>query len=313
MLLRQFEYLNALAREGHFGRAAKACHVSQPTLSASIRKLETELGVQIVQRGHRFEGFTPEGKLVLSRARRILAQEAALRQELANMRGGLSGVLRIGAIPTALTVAPLLTTPLHAQHPLVRVSVESASSRDIVHRLSEFELDLGMTYVDGEPLGAVRALPLYRERYLLLTPHENEFAARDSISWAEAASTPLCLLSPAMENRRILDQNFADVGVTVTPVVETDNVEAIYAHVDTMRLSSVIVHAWLHMFGVPDGMRLVPLQRPQRSYQVGLVLADRDPEPMLARALLDIAQAVDIPGELNRALRRHLRKRQPES
>jgi len=313
MLLRQFEYLCALAREGHFGRAARACHVSQPTLSASIRNLETELGVQIVQRGHRFEGFTPEGKLVLLWAHRILAEQAALRHELASMRGGLSGVLRIGAIPTALTVAPLLTTPLHVQHPLVRVSLESVSSREIVHRLSEFDLDLGMTYVDGEPLGTVRVAPLYRERYLLLTPCESEFAGRDSISWAEAASTPLCLLSPVMENRRILDRNFAEAGVTVTPVVETDTVSAIYAHVGTMRLSTVIVHAWLHMFGVPDGMRLVPLQRPHRSYQVGLVLADRDPEPMLARALLDIAQLVDMPGELNRAVRRHLRNPQPES
>jgi DNA-binding transcriptional LysR family regulator len=307
MLLRQFEYLSALAREGHFGRAAEACHVSQPTLSASIRKLETELGVQIVQRGHRFEGFTPEGKLVLLWAHRILAEQEALRNELASMRGGLSGVLRIGAIPTALTVAPLLTTPLHAEHPLVRVSLESLSSREIVHRLSEFDLDLGMTYVDGEPLGTVRVVPLYRERYLLLTPGESELAGRDSISWAEAASAPLCLLSPVMENRRILDRNLADVGVTVTPVVETDTVSAIYAHVATMRLSTIIVHAWLHMFGVPEGMRLVPLQRPQRSYHVGLVLADRDPEPMLARALLDIAHLVDMPGELNRALRRHLR------
>jgi DNA-binding transcriptional LysR family regulator len=163
MLMRQLEYLSALAREGHFGRAAQACYVSQPTLSASIRKLETELGVQIVQRGHRFEGFTPEGKLVLSWAHRILAEQSALRHELAIMRGGLSGVLRIGVIPTASTVAPLLTTPLQAQHPLVRVSIESMSSREIVHRLSEFDLDLGMTYVDGEPLGAVRVVPLYRD------------------------------------------------------------------------------------------------------------------------------------------------------
>jgi DNA-binding transcriptional LysR family regulator len=313
MLMRQLEYLSALAREGHFGRAAKACHVSQPTLSTSIRKLETEFGVQIVQRGHRFEGFTPEGKLVLSWAHRILAEQSALRQELVSMRGGLSGVLRIGVIPTASTVAPLLTTPLHAQHPLVRVFVESTSSRDIVHRLSEFDLDIGMTYVDGEPLGNVRVVPLYRERYLLLTSCDGEFAGRDSISWAEAASTPLCLLSPVMENRRILNRNFAEVGVTVTPVVETDTVSAIYAHVDTMRLSTIIVHAWLHMFGVPEGTCLVPLERPPRSYQVGLVLADRDPEPMLARALLDIARLVDMPGELNRAARQHLKHPQPES
>jgi LysR substrate binding domain len=116
-----------------------------------------------------------------------------------------------------------------------------------------------------------------------------------------------------MENRRIIDRNFAEAGVTVTPVVETDTVSAIYAHVAAMRLSTIIAHAWLHMFGVPEGMRLVPLERPQRSYQVGLVLADRDPEPMLARALLDIARLVDMPGELNRAARRHLNNPQPES
>jgi DNA-binding transcriptional LysR family regulator len=269
--------------------------------------------VQIVQRGHRFEGFTPEGELVLSWAHRILAEQSALRHELTSMRGGLNGMLRIGVIPTASTIVPLLTAPSHAEHPLVRVSLESMSSREIVHRLGEFDLDLGMTYVDGEPLGPVRVVPLYRERYLLLTPHEGEFAGRASISWSAAASAPLCLLSPVMDNRRILDRNFAEAGATVSPVVETDTVSAIYAHVDTMRLSTIIVHAWLHMFGVPDGMRLVPLERPPWSHQVGLVLADRDPEPMLARALLDTARLVDMPGELNRTARRHLEHPYPES
>lgn len=312
MLLRQLEYLSALAREAHFGRAAEACHVSQPALSAGVRKLETELGVQIVQRGHRFEGFTPEGKQVLEWAHRIIADQDALRHELASMRGGLSGVLRIGAIPTALTVASLLTAPLRERHPLVRVSLETKSSREIVHRLSEFDIDVGMTYVDGEPLGTVRSIPLYRERYLLLTPSEGEFAGRDSVGWAEAAKTPLCLLSPLMQNRRILDRNFAEAGVTVTPMVETDTVSGIFANAGRMPLSSVISHAWLYLFGVPEGMRVVPLQRPRRSYQVGLVLADRDPEPMLARALLHMAHRVDMSAELDRAVRRHLPTPQPK-
>lgn len=307
MLLRQLEYLSALAREGHFGRAAAACHISQPALSAGIRKLEAELGVQIVQRGHRFEGFTPEGKQVLLWAHRIIAEQDALRHELASMRGGLAGVLRIGAIPTALTVAPLLTTPLHARHPLVTFSLESMSSREIVHRLNEFDIDVGMTYVDGEPLGAVRVVPLYRERYLLLTPCDGDFAGRDAVSWEEAASASLCLLPPSMQNRRILNGYFAEIGATVNPVVEADTVSAIYAHVDTMQLSSVIPHAWLHRFGVPAGTRVMPLPRPKRSFQVGLVLADRDPEPMLARALLDITHQVDMRRELDQAMRRHLR------
>jgi DNA-binding transcriptional LysR family regulator len=306
MLLRQLEYLSALAREGHFGRAAAACHVSQPALSAAIRKLEAELDVQIVQRGQRFEGFTPEGKQVLLWAHRILAEQDAMRHELSSMRGGLSGVLRIGAIPTAITLASLLTAPLCEAHPRMRVSVESLSSREIVQRLAEFDLDVGLTYIDGEPLGTVRVVPLYRERYLLLTPADGPFAGRDSASWSELADIPLCLLSPVMQNRRILDRNLAEAGVTVTPSVEADTVSAIYAHVGTKRWSTVIAHAWLYLFGVPEGLRVVPLDRPRRSHQVGLVLADRDPVPMLARALLDTTHRVNLESELDALLRRHL-------
>ncbi|MDQ0994251.1 LysR family transcriptional regulator [Streptomyces sp. V3I7] len=306
MLLRQLEYLSALSREGHFGRAAEACHVSQPALSSGIRKLEAELGVRIVQRGQRFEGFTPEGKQVLQWAHRMLAEQDALRHSLSSMRGGLSGVLRIGAVPTGLTIASMLTTPLHARHPMMQFSLESMSSREIVARLNEFDIDVGMTYVDGEPLGKVRVVPLYRERYLFLTPREGAFGEQDSVSWAEAASAPLCLLTPVMQNRRILDGYFAEAGATAGPVVETDTVSAIYAHIASMRLSSVIPHAWLHSYGVPEGTRLLALPRPKRAVHVGLVLADRAPESLLARALVDISRQIDMRGELDRVMRRHV-------
>jgi DNA-binding transcriptional LysR family regulator len=306
VILRQLEYLTALAREGHFGRAAEACHVSQPALSASLRKLEAELGVQIVQRGQRFEGFTPEGKQVLRWAQRMLAEREELGHTLASMRGGLTGVLHIGAIPTALSIASLLTTPLRDEHPLVQFTLESMSSRDIVHRLNEFDLDAGMTYVDGEPLGRVRVVPLYRERYLFLTPGDGEYGARDAIGWAEAAQAPLCVLLPVMQNRRILDGYFAEAGVVAKPVVETDTISAVYAHVSSMQLSSVIPHAWLTEIGLPAGARVIPLPRPKRSFHVGLVLAGHGPESMLARALVETARQVDINGHLNQAVNRLL-------
>jgi len=306
VLLRQLEYLSALARERHFARAAAACHVSQPALSAGIQRLEAELGVQIVRRGRRFEGFTPEGERVVRWTHRILADSDAMRHDLSTLRGGLSGQLRIGAIPTALTAISLLTAPFRERHPSVRISVESLSSREIVHRLAEFELDIGMTYVDGEPLGAVRTVPLYVERYLLLAPADGKFAGRHEIGWAELAYTEMCLLSPSMQNRRILDSHFAEAGVTVQPSIEADTVSVLYAHVGTHRWSTVIAHAWLYMFGVPDGMRVIPLERPRRAYQVGLVLAERDPEPMLASALLKVAGEVDLRAELNAVLHRHL-------
>lgn len=308
VLLRQLEYLVALARERHFAHAAAACHVSQPSLSAGIRKLEHELDVPIVRRGRRFEGFTPEGERVVMWAHRILAERDALEHDLSTMRGGLSGVLRVGAIPTALTAATLLTTPFCDGHPKVRVSLDSLSSREIVRRLAEFELDVGMTYLDGEPLGAVRTVPLYRERYLLLTPEDSDLASRDVVRWADAAREPLCLLSPIMQNRRILDGIFAAAGVTVTPSVETDTVSSLYAHVGTHRWSSVIAHAWLYLFGVPPGMRVVPLEHPRWAPQVGLVVSQHDPEPILARALLEVTDTVDLRAELDTLLRHHLRR-----
>ena len=305
MLLRQLEYLVALARERHFARAAAACHVSQPSLSAAIRKLEHELDVPIVQRGQRYEGLTPEGERVLLWAHRILAECDALRQDLSTMRGSLSGVLRIGAIPTALTVAPLLTTPFCQRHPHARITLESLPSLEITRRLAEFELDIAMTYVDDEEPGQV--IPLYHERYLLLTPNDGKFADRDSLRWAEAATVPLCLLSRQMRNRRILDETFASVGATVVPAIETDTVSALYAHVASRQWSSVISHAWLHMFGVPQGMRVVRLDDPPHAPRIGLVVAGHEPEPILARALVAIARDIDVRGELDRVLARYLR------
>lgn len=307
MLLRQLEYLTALAREGHFSRAAEACHISQPALSAGVRKLEAELGVQIVRRGQRFDGFTTEGGLVLRWAQQMLAERAELGHRLDSMRAGLCGMLRIGAIPTALTISSLLTTPLREQHPMIRFSLESMTSREIVARLNDFDIDVGMTYIDGEFLGRVKVVPLYRERYLFLTPYDGPFAARGSISWVEAASADLCLLLPVMQNRRILDGYFAEAGAEATPLVETNTVSAIYAHVASMGLSSVIPHAWLHSFGVPDSARILPLPRPRRSFQVGLVLSGREPESMLARALVDTARQVELHHELEEVVDRRLK------
>jgi DNA-binding transcriptional LysR family regulator len=304
VLLSQLEYVCALAREQHFGRAAAACHVSQPALSAAIRRLEQDLRVQIVHRGRRFGGFTPEGELVVAWAHRIMEDSSALRQDLDRMAGGLTGVLRIGAIPSAQTVLSLLTEPFCRRHPEVRISCESLSSRDIVARLADFELDVGMTYVDGEPLGPVRTVPLYREQYLLLTPAGSALAGRSRVGWAELAGVPLALLSPVMQNRRILERNLVAAGVEVAPVIEADTVSVLYGHVATGRFSSIVAHAWLHLFGVPEGLRIVPLEKPAETHTIGMVLADRQPGSMLARAFLDVLGEVDLPAELDALLAR---------
>ncbi|MGA6160825.1 LysR substrate-binding domain-containing protein [Stenotrophomonas sp. NPDC087984] len=302
MQLRQLEYLVALARERHFVRAAAACYVSQPSLSPAIRRLEHELGVPIVRRGRRYEGLTPEGEVVLAWAHRILAERDGLRQELSALGDGLTGTLRLGAIPTAMPAASLLTSPFCESHPRARVSIESLSSIDITHGLAEFELDAAMTYLDDDSLGGLRRLPLYEERYVLLTPVDGSLATAATARWAQAADLPLCLLGPRMRNRRIMDECFAADGATVTPAIESDSVAGLYAHLPGGRWSSVISHAWLHMFGVPEGMRVVPLEGPVHGPRVGLVTGPDDPPSVLAGALLTVAREADVRQALDERL-----------
>ncbi|MEV6590092.1 LysR family transcriptional regulator [Streptomyces acidicola] len=306
MLLRQLEYLVALARERHFARAAAACYVSQPSLSAAIRRLEHELDVPIVRRGRRYEGLTPEGEVVLAWAHRILAERDALRQELSALRGGLTGTLRLGVVPTALPVASLLTTPFCERHPRAGVTLESLSSAQITHGLAEFELDAAMTYLDDDTLRHVRRFPLYEERYMLLTPVDGPLGASDTARWSQAAALPLCLLSPRMRNRRIIDECFAADGATAAPAIETDSVAGLYAHLPGGRWSSVISHAWLHMFGVPEGMRVVPLTGAAHGPRVGLVVARSEPESVLAEALVTVAREAGVRDALDELLHSYL-------
>lgn len=303
ILIRQLEYLVALAREQHFARAAASCHASQPALSAAVRKLETELGVTIVQRGHRFAGFTPEGGRVVGWAHRILAERDALRSDLDRMRGGLTATLRIGAIPTAIPATSLLTEVFYARHPRARVRIEALTSREIVRRLAEFDLDVGLTYLDdGAPPGT-RGLELYRERYFLLTAADGAFAGRETVGWAEVAELPLCALTTDMQNRRILEATMAAAGARLMPVVETDTVAALYAHVATRRWSSIIAHAWQHAFDIPTGMCAIPLAEHRPRPSVGLVTTDQQPTSIMVGALIEAVQDLDVAGVLDRSVR----------
>src|SRR6266702_2706761 len=119
MFIRQFRYLVAVAEERHFGRAAQRCNVTQPSLSSGIKQLELELGVPIFLRGRgqAFHGLTPEGDRVAKWARGVVAHCEAIREDIAEMQGNLTGNLRIGAMPSMTSVLPVLLQPFRKQHP----------------------------------------------------------------------------------------------------------------------------------------------------------------------------------------------------
>jgi DNA-binding transcriptional LysR family regulator len=295
MLLRQLEYLVALARERHFARAAQACHVSQPALSEGLRKLEEELDVLLVRRGRAYEGLTPEGERIVLWAQRILADADALKDEVDALRTGLTGRLRIGSVPTASGAVSLLTGPFCAAHPLATVEVMTdLRSADILRQVRNFEIDAGITYLDDDLSDSFRTLALYEERYVLLTGLADGRARRPTATWAEASRLPLCLLHGGMQGRRVLDGVFAGLGLHPTPRVETDSVASLFAHVRTGQWASVVPYAWLQVFGVPHGMQAVPLVEPVHSAPIGLVISSREPGSVMARALCETARRTGV-------------------
>ncbi|MEU8687761.1 LysR family transcriptional regulator [Streptomyces sp. NPDC048665] len=302
MLFRQLEYLVALSRERHFARAAQACYVSQPALSEALRKLEEELDVPLVRRGRKYEGLTPEGERIVVWAQRILADRDALKDEVDALRGGLTGRIRIGSVPTASAAVAHLTGPFCAAHPLVTVEVRAdMQSVDILRQLQNFELDAAVTYLREDVSEQFfHTVPLYRERHVLLLSADDDLARRTTATWAQAARLPLCLLNQGMQGRRVLDELFARAGTQASPRLETDSVAALFAHVRTGRWASIVAQAWLHVFGVPPGMRAVPLVEPAASVPVGLVVAAREPESVMARSLTDIARTTDVATALER-------------
>lgn len=290
MQLRQLEYVVALARERHFGRAAAACHVSQPSLSGGIRALEAELGVPIVVRGRTYGGLTPEGERVVAWAHRILADSEGLREDLDAMRGALTGRLRLGAIPTALPISSQLTATLARLHPGIAVTVHSLTSREIERRLHEFEIDAGITYLDNEPLTGVRGVQIAQERFVLYVHRDDPAAQRAAMTWGEAAGLPLCLLTRDMQNRRIVDAAFATVDAAADPRIESDDIVPLWEHVAQGRWCTIGPTSWRERGALPEEIVAVPLEDPIVEKKIGVVVPDRDPLPTITRALLDAAR-----------------------
>jgi DNA-binding transcriptional LysR family regulator len=292
-MIDRLEFILALAREQHFGRAAEACGVSQPTLSAGIKYLEDTFGVLLVQRGSRFRGFTPEGERVLEWARRIVGDARAMRQDMDALKRGLVGHLRIAAIPTALAMSAMLTTPYRAKHPDVRFTILSRTSIQVLGMIENLEADAGLTYLDNEPLGRVKSFPLYQEEYRLLTSSSGVLGDRDQVTWAEVAKIPLCLLTPDMQNRRILDGLLRSAGWEASPTLESNSMIVLFAHVRTGRWATIMPEKLADTLGLTESVRSIPIVEPLVTHAVGLVVPDRDPTTPLITALITEARQLE--------------------
>jgi DNA-binding transcriptional LysR family regulator len=269
-LIDAYRYLAALEQHRHFGRAAAACHITQPALSNAVRALEEHLDVAIVRRGRQYEGLTPEGEQVLATAHRVLREQEALQQALRGSAEQPQGRLVIGVVPTALPIAARFAARLVERHPGLLPQVRSLASQEIETGLDTLALDIGLGYSErlSPPLrGRLQTWPQYVEHYHLLQrtdPARNgaglQFGA--PLAWAEAAALPLALLSPEMHNRVILDEVFRGLGLAVRPAFETNSVLALLVAVQSGALAAVLPGALVATLGGTPGVLARPLVAP---------------------------------------------------
>lgn len=285
-MIDKLEFFMVLARERHFGRAADECGVTQPTLSAAIKQLEDQLGVILVQRGSRFQGLTPEGQRVLEWARRIVGDAKTMREEMKAARKGLSGHARLAIIPTASSMVTALTTAFTEKHPAVTLSITSCTSLQVLSKLENFEIDAGITYVDNEPTGRVATVPLYAERYQLITSAGQDLAEREEVTWAEVATLPLCLLTPDMQNRRIINQHLTEAGASAKPTLESNSMIVLFSHIRTGKWASIMPVNLAETLGVAGDFRAIPIVEPDARHIVGMVAAPREPHTPIVSALM---------------------------
>ena len=291
-LFDKLEFLLALAQERHFGRAAESCGVTQPTLSAGLKQLEETLGVLLVRRGSRFQGFTPEGQRVLEWARRIVGDTRAMRQEIHALRHGLAGHLRIAAIPSALAAVAALTTPYRAKHPDVHFTIVTRPSTQILALLENLEIDAGVTYLDSETLGHVCAVPLYKESYCLLIAATAPLGNRRQVKWAELSRLPLCLPTPNLQTRRIIDGLLERTEDGPNPTLQSDSAILLLDHVRTGQWASIMPAKITAAISPIDAIRAIPIIEPSTVHTIGLVVPAREPMTPLNAALVAEARRV---------------------
>ena len=291
-MLEKLEMFIAVANECHFGRAAASLGLTQPTLSTGIKQLEDQLGVQLIFRGSRYGGLTPEGQNALVWARRIVGDTRQLKEEMRFARHGLSGQLRLAVIPTALTWAAALSSRFSEANPNVRFTILSRSSGEILSLLDNLNIDAGITYLDNEPVGQVRMQPLYEEQFRLVCADTSPFAKRDSVEWQELDGPKLCLLTPDMQNRRIINRNLAAAGIAPDPLIESNSIVVLVANVEAGDWMTVLPQDMARFLVSGKSLASIPLANAEKGYPVGLVVPHREPQTPIQNALLAEARGI---------------------
>ena len=195
MNLRDLKYVIAVAETGHFGKAAKHCFVSQPTLSGQIKKLEEELGVTLFERTNRSVETTQVGMEVVDRARQMMAEADAIKQIAESHKDPLAGPLRIGAIPTLSPyIMPLLLRAIRSTHSQMRLVISEEQTERLLERLHNHQIDVALLATE-EDTNEFDSIPLFHEPFWVAYHRKHAFYEREAITAKDLKNDEVLLLA----------------------------------------------------------------------------------------------------------------------
>jgi DNA-binding transcriptional LysR family regulator len=305
-LLAAMRYLVALDKHRHFGRAAQACHITQPALSNALRALQDEFGVAIIKRSRTYGGLTSEGEAVLETARRMLREVDLLTQELESTAESPRGPLRMAAVPTAVPLLTVFAAMLRRQHPGLVPTVLAMSSPDIEAQLEDLSLDLALGYTErlGKQDSRLRSWPQARERYYFLR-HRTEGSGTtlrygSPMTWSEAATHALCQLTPDMHNRAIIDGALAAIGMPSAPAIETNSPLAVALAVSAGDVCAILPGVMVAAVRGQAELEALPLVEPDIRIPLGFIALVDDRPSRAVQAALRLMAAPEWAAALER-------------
>jgi len=280
MDIKNLEILLVLDDEKHFKRASEKLNISQPALSMKLKSLENEIGVTLVKRGKNFMGLTSEGIVLKNRFSNIVKEYSEIKQLSSELKNSLSGTLRIGVIPTAqLEIANIINFFVQ-KHKNVNTKVISMPSSKIDEQLHDYKIDIGITYLENEPIKGVIKIPFYDERYFLISSNQ-KFKTKKTVRWSDCQDLDLCLLSDDNQFRRIINTVFKDEGISPRVLLESNSVTQIFSQVNMSNFSTIMPFFFMQAFNYRQSAYFSELVSPTISHKIGLVfIKDNNPAPL---------------------------------
>ncbi|MGB7184416.1 MAG: LysR substrate-binding domain-containing protein [Burkholderiaceae bacterium] len=302
MTLTELKYIVAVARERHFGHAAEACFVSQPTLSVAIKKLEEELGVQIFERGGSEIGITPIGHGVIEQAQRVLEEAHGVREVAQQGKDPLAGPLRVGVIHTiGPYLLPRLVPQVIARVPRMPLILQENFTVNLLELLRQGEIDAAILADPFNDTGLM-TLALYDEPFMVALPRTHGWAQRQSIPSIDIKSETMLLLGSGHCFRdHVLEvcpelSRYSQASAGIQKTFEGSSLETIRHMV-----ASGVGITVLPLLAIPEPqddslLTYVPFEKPVPTRRVMLVWRKSYPRMEAIRALRDSVLALDLPG-----------------